>query len=181
MSRPLAVLALLSLAACSSPDPPRPAPAAEEGRLAASWTVSDEFTPEEAEAALDAIGSWRDATGGRADPCVSVGPVAAGDRFSVRPVPSVPGRRNRLGETEGAELDHVVVATEPLARLAPPESRLDWLRTVVAHEVGHVLMRSGEHSEDPACVMQTGKRPLLDGVVGATACDAAMLEAAYPR
>lgn len=180
----LSAVALLSLA-CSSPDPGLPGSralrdaGASPSRLSAHWTISTAFTEEEREEVARAVLSWGEASG-LASPTVSVGPVGPVDAFAVEPADET-GTEGRLGEARGDDVDHAVVATGEIRRRFPDAAEAAaWISVVAAHEVGHVLMRSGEHSEDPHCVMyRWGNQAVADGTTGATPGDARMLEDAW--
>ncbi len=154
-----------------------PGPAAitawEAERLTATWTVSDEFSPEEIESIVAAADAWGTVTEGRVALTVVVGPVP--DRTALWTI-----SRGPVGDKEGTAIGRTTInASGPRtvldAAIFEGASCVGQLWLVAAHEMGHALGIPGHGANG---VMHTGGPPPCDGTF--TRSDIALFNTANP-
>ncbi len=154
-----------------------PEPAAitawEAERLTATWTVSDEFSPEEIESIVAAADAWGTVTEGRVALTVVVGPVP--DRTTLWTI-----SRGPVGDKEGTALGRTTINASGArtvldAAIFEGASCVGQLWLVAAHEMGHALGIAGHGANG---VMHTGGFPTCDGAF--TRSDIALFDSANP-
>lgn len=146
---------------------------AESPRLSVEWTVSDEFSPDEAEAIIAAGEAWSTVTDGRARPTFVVGPVPDPSVVWTISRGPVPGKEDTaLGKTL-TTVDGSRIRLDADVFVGATCAGQFW--QVAAHEIGHSL---GIVAHGANGIMSSGAWPTCAAIF--TRSDILLFEQANP-